>query len=293
MSVKIKNSLKFLALGILTCATWALAGCQSAPPKPNELLGRPSWVALGPDVIHEGEVDAVASKQLLSFGARPQWFDSKDYSKSKPIPNNTFMRGNKPQPQLLTYPILFPYPMKLEEVPLVDRGVRLAVEAHADQPPNLAITLKLSSEDKNVVRELMHRHSNALPFLFSIYVDQNAVAAPPPQNPPPIYGDELWLDTLVRSGQTRIWNVKVDSASLEQFLPDAKPHRIALVVAFSSRQHYEVSVQEAGWDLNLFDQIEPEAPGAIGGPRSQVLVRSNVIYLDWTGTGWVVPKQAP
>jgi hypothetical protein len=73
----------------------------------------------------------------------------------------------------------------------------------------------------------------------------------------------------------------VSQQSLRNLLSDEKPHRLAVVAAFSERDVLPHSDKEPGHDGSL----PPE-----GHEGSQVLVRSNMAEIKWDGTTWAVAE---
>lgn len=271
---------------------FGVSGCQHAkPPHPAiaaaperaALVGRPSWLPLGPEVYQEDDRDE-AEKGLLAFRPQPRWFlgFTKEVSKAEfdQYLDRTHGKAQESDDGGYCLPDPPPYPKRLEDIPLEDQGVRLTLTASvAEEPSTMLLTLTLTSRDKPVRREVEHRWTNTLPLLFAFYVDGKAVVVP--SNGFEKFGGVAYMVPLVEKGGTKTWNLKANALSLRSLLPDSRPHELAVAAAFSNRQHegyFEGAPMERG---NLHG-------GPNGEDRPQVLVRSGAARLKWDGTNWGV-----
>ncbi|MCY2928478.1 MAG: hypothetical protein NTV86_03115 [Planctomycetota bacterium] len=273
----------------------AAAGCSPQPSLDlSDLRGRPSWLALGREVYQERD-DLDAEKTLLAFQPEPRWFDhghrlmtKAQYDAFRASPQGRSAEGTKweaasPQTgEKHAVPTPQPYPKSLSDLPLDDRGVRLSLAIEPDKDPRqLRVRLILTSEALSVHREVEHRRTNILPFLFAVYVDGKAVAVDP-ATIAEMGGLAEYVD-LARPGAPRVWSVAADASSLLALLPDKGPHTVSIVAAFSSRQHRTYA---EGW------QYASKGMTTSGQPYDfqPLLVRSHPAGLRWTGTAWQTPR---
>jgi hypothetical protein len=278
----------FLALLMAALVAGCDHGRSGAAPSPQlapatrALSGQPCWLPIGPDIYYEGGVEEV-EKQVLSVQQESRWFRGFDREVSK-AEFDAYVAQIAAQSTVqdvdgrYSIPTMPPYPKSLEDLPLHDQGVRLslAVTSGADA---VGMTLTLSSAERDVYREVEHRWTNALPFLFAFYVDGRAVVITQGQFGK--IGGMNHADMLVKSGGSRVWTLRVDGRSLRSLLPDDAPHELCIATALSDRQHEgyvggQVAQRLASpWPL----------PQAQAG-RRQVLVRSGVACLKWDGSKW-------
>jgi hypothetical protein len=277
-------------LALLT-SLFFLVGCNEQSPSftkpPPSLTGQPSWFSLGGEVYQENDVAEVENR-VLAFKPQPRWF----LGFSQPASTQEVdaylgqlrragaeIEMREPQRFLPYRP---PYPKTLYDLPLDDRGVRLSFDAAAtDDPAVLQFCLTLTSRHLPVWRGVEHRWTNVLPFLFGFYVDGKAVAFP--SNVSTKWGGIKSVGLLVASGGSRNWRLHVNEGSMRRFLPDSKPHVLNIVCAFSECQHE----WWLGDGQNNFFEMGMPPKDHIG---AQVLVRTNVIQLEWTGTRWNVAR---
>jgi hypothetical protein len=266
------------------------AGCHPAarpsPATASAPVTPASWFSLGGETHDVEDIDP-AEKLPLAFDPQPQWFLLMD-----PMPpalnvnDGHFDTVTQPTRQSLGSPdaseYRLPYPKSPRDLPLEDRGVRLNFEAATTNDPSLLqFSIALSAADAPVWRETEHRWTNIVPLLFCFYVDRK-----------PVTRELGWYGKVggiqnyivaVAAHRTRNWAFHVQEASVRQFLPDAKPHRVVILCAFSETQHE--------WYASALDYSFMYATNEITPPTrhrgAQVLVRSNAVDLDWDGTKWI------
>ena len=288
-----------LPIHILLALLLLLGGCRRAVIHINdpdtmpstiadEQTGRPSWFPIGPDISSVSQL-ADSQNQVLSLRNQPRWFlgmarsvGSAEYSAywsrmKGDLANTRPADGGK-----FFIPAPPPYPARLEDLPLRDHGVTLDLSiATSSDPAVLLLGLRLSSADPSLSREVEPSWTNALPFLFALYIDGKAVAVSATDGEKP--GDMPYMIPLVGQGSTRTWQIRLNAKSIAEMLPDAQPHDLALAAVFSNRQH-EAYFGDVGPSLD--NLIQPR--GAT--PDSQILVRSHPVQLRWTGDHWQTPK---
>lgn len=275
-----------------------LAGCGSgavnssdpdaAPPPASAPIGPPSWFPIGPDISQPDQLNRVDAG-VLSLRRQPQWFlgmartlGSAEYT-AYWARMNPDAPDTRPSSDGLHVPAALPYPQRAEDIPLDDHGVSLEMNVSVSSDPDvLLLDLKLSSADQPLQREVQPRRTNALPFLFSICVDArpiNIVATGGDSGSGGFGADLPYMIPLLNRGASRTWQIRLDARSLAAMMPDARAHAVAIVAAFSNRQH-EVYFADDG--IPLDGLIQPRG----AQPDSQILVRSEAVRLQWTGERW-------
>lgn len=283
-------------LATALCTFIALQGCvqPTKPPAEFPLTGQPTWFPLGKEIYHETE-HREAEKEILALVMEPRWFlgysrevtarEYDAYLETRRQQGDKFSIQETPDGKHYV-PATPPYPKTLEDLPLVDHEVQLAMQAAATADPHIiTLNLQLTSPDRTVYREVEHRWTNVLPFLFTFYIDGKAY--PSPNEGFGKSGGMHQFIELVPSRGHRDWSIKVDADSLKKLLPDAKPHELAIVAAFSERQH-EGHVSDGDLLKALHDDGESPHAGKDVDPETarQLLLRSNVARIRWTGTTW-------
>ena len=161
----------------------------------------------------------------------------------------------------------------------------LGISTTAD-PVVLLLILNLSSHDQPLMREVESGWTNALPFLFAIFIDGRpvTVTATNGETDGGAFGaDTPYMIPLVSQGSTKTWQIHLDARSLNAMLPDAHAHWVALVAAFSNRQH---EVYFVGDGPPLDSLVQPRGAKS----DSQILVRSQPAQLQWTGERWTTER---
>ena len=231
-----------------------LAGCHNLPIGTDKaepaLSGKPSWFPLGREVYQEYERFDM-QKQTLSIVAESRWFGFEDN--------------------------IHPYPEELTDVPLVEDGARLALSVTTgDDPAVLSFVLTLESGTHTLGREVEHRWTNVVPFLFAFFSDGKAIEIPTTGGAK--MGGVRAMTELVEKGTVRTWAMKVETGSILALLPNDRPQMVSVVAAFGERQH-----------TPFFDWPELVAGNPVFGEMGaagyvpHVAVRSNVVHLRWTG----------
>jgi hypothetical protein len=227
--------------------------------------------------------------EVLGLRKQPRWFlgmakttDSAEFTAYWSRMNAGFAASRPANADNFYIFVSPPYPATLQDIPLRDHGVTLGLDILTfPDPALLVLRLQLTSADQALSREVDPGWTNALPFLFAVYIDGKAVTLSATDGEKS--GDAPYMVPLVNQGSTITWQIHLDAHSLAQMLPDAHPHSVALAAVFSNRQH-EVYFGDAGPSLDSL--IQPRG----AQPDSQVLVRSSPVHLRWTGDRWLTPK---
>jgi hypothetical protein len=288
---------------VVILATCLFAGCRAQFPAvpPWEtvevdgvlLTGWPTWFPLGEEVYFE-DGHLQAEQEVLCFQPETRWFKgfSKEADKAtfesrmneyvarlraaggswnqmkvEDDPNRRYFLATQP-----------PYPHTPSDIPAAQHGVRLALAVRkANDPAILVFELTLSSEFFVLTREVEHRNTNVVPFLFSFYADGQAVW-PFSEEPHGIIGGNSWMWPLVEKGGSKKWSYRVNKASIAQLLGRRRPGQLAVLAAFSQRQHDY-------W--GGFGDLYPQGDMLTRAPDDppQVVVRSNVVHIPWGPEG--------
>jgi hypothetical protein len=155
----------------------------------------------------------------------------------------------------------------------------LAIERSAD-PEQLVFMLTLSTGARPVCREIEHRWTNTLPFLFTFRIDGQTAIVPGPDSSMKLGGINQLIELVPAQGK-RTWVLKVDEPGIRRLLPDSRPHVMEVTAAFSDRQHGQSALLD---DLGFGSTM----PYHAGDPR-QVLVRSNTATLHWAANRVLPP----
>ena len=283
----------------MTVALLLLSGCGSdsvrapdpaaASPPINAPMGQPSWFPIGPDISQPGKL-ADVDIQVLSLGSQPQWFLGMARTVSSSEYSTYWSRMSAGSPatrpaDAQLFPAALPYPHSVQDIALRDHGATLGLDiSTTSDPTELLLILNLSSPDQPLMREVEAGWTNALPFLFSIFIDGRpvTVTATSSETSGGAFGaDTPYMIPLVSQGSTKNWQMHLDARSLNAMLPDTRAHSVALVAAFSNRQH---EVYFIGDGPSLGSLVQPRG----AKPDSQILVRSQPVQLQWTGERWLV-----
>ena len=273
-----KNAMFFLM--VLICA-----GCVSRfvpNDKTSELSGQPSWFPLGGEVHHQNK-RFDAQKEILRFKSEPRWFlgfpeeVTKDEFEAWKKKQNAAMDIQFPKERGYQIPSSPPYPKSVEDIPRQNQGAALQLHIeNADVPGELIFTLTLAAGERVVRREVEHRWTNVLPFLFAFFADGKAVS-----HKLASFGKVGGVNTLVDLVPPRTqkgWRLRVATESIDALVaPEVQ--ELAIVAAFSERQHEGLF---AGGLARAFDVWD------MNDRKPQIIVRSNVIRIRRAGRGWVV-----
>jgi hypothetical protein len=287
-----------ILLAICVFAAVSSERAFSAPPttRPSDLpLGEPSWLSLDQMVYQEKDVEAVEKQLQFSFEPGARWFltylhpTTKDQFDSY-LAGLRERRGGNFQVQNADgywLPDPLPYPTTLEDVPADDRGVRLSLRIEPDTDASiLKFAVNLSSSRQPVWREVEHRATVIVPLLFAVYVDGAPVAVPQ-RGIAKMGGSQHSIELIPHAGGERRWSLKVNAASLQKLLPDSGPHTVTVAAAFSERQRMGFTGKDSVEFEQFFESHGFVPPKGHDGP--QVLVRSNVAAIKWTGKEWASP----
>ena len=265
---------------------------------PASLEGQPSWLPIGAEVYHEIDVATVEQTQL-SVRMEPRWFRGFGRAVTRAefeanlaklhAAGYGFDAQTEPHDRYVL-PDPPPYPRRLADVPLEAHGVQLALNPVVRDVDTNSVVLELTlSSDRSLVeREVEHRYSNTLPFLFAFYADGKAIRVPS-------HGFRRWggvrsMVPLVTANATRTWSVRVDGKSMRALLPDGHPHCLTIVAAFSNQQHIGYDVEGGIANELSAGTLRLNDGGAF---PAQVLIRSAPVNLLWDGNAWVTSDSSP
>ena len=113
----------------------------------------------------------------------------------------------------------------------------LGLVASASVDPTIVLLeLTLESKDMPIQRQVEHRWTNTLPFLFAFWVDGQAVTVPLTSFNKA--GGVAWMTPLVEKGRReKMVGQSQFPVSLRRLLPDARPHSLSVAAAFANSQH--------------------------------------------------------
>jgi len=273
-----KNAMFILM--VLICA-----GCVSrfvSDDKTSELSGQPSWFPLGGEVYHANK-RFDAQKGILRFKSEPRWFlgfpkeVTKDELEAWKKKQNALMDIQFPKEHGYQVPSSPPYPKSVEDILRQNQGAALQLHIeNADAPGQLIITLTLAAGERVVRREVEHRWTNVLPFLFAFFADGKAVSHKLASFGKG--GGANMLVDLVPPRTQKGWRLRVATESIDALVaPEVQ--ELAIVAAFSERQHEGFFAEELARALQVWD---------MKNLKPQITVRSNVIRIRRADRGWVV-----
>jgi hypothetical protein len=250
-----------------------------------KLSGQPSWFPLGGEIVH-AEGLATAEESLLSFNTQsPRWFKSfpKAVSRQeyenwlKEKENNSDTQNERSS--VFFIPSKLPYPTNPESILQKDQGATLQFQvSNSVNVGELIFNLTLVAKERPIIREVEHRFTNILPFLFAFYIDGKAITRENKN-----FGYEtgsISFIELVPINQKKEWNLRIDKKSLEE-LVGQEGKDLEIIVLFSERQHlvyFEDSKEK-------FEDTKP-----FKGQAPQIIIRSNLINLKRTTDGWAIRK---
>lgn len=257
------------------------AGCGTAPPAPP-----PSFFALGGDVYH-AEDRLEAEQQLLQFDPEPRWFAGyprqvtreayEVWEKQQRGVSRQEPSEGEPQYQIPTRPA---YPRSVEALPRRDQGATLKLTAENDGLPaaeEVVLTLELAAGDRAIQREVEHRRTNVLPFLFCFTADGKPVSRECPGGVSD--GGTKKFVELAPAKSQKTWTLRIATESLASLLP-AGTGEATLVAVFSERQHeyYEEGGPMSGGEVWSSIALKTRPP--------QIVLRSNAVRLRKEGAKW-------
>ncbi|TET35382.1 MAG: hypothetical protein E3J72_11280 [Planctomycetota bacterium] len=231
-----------------------------------EPSGQPSWLALGKEVYHAHK-RFEAQKEILSFYAPPRWF----------LAYPAYDVGGPENGSLTGY---LGFPEKIEDIPLKDQGVSLKLTIHETQESSvLQFKLKLKTTERTVQREAEHRWVNLLPLLFAFFADGKAVKGKPGLINR--MGGINREEKLADKGGHYIWDLKVDTKSIDNVVLGLNPESLIIVAAFSERQHENYNENGRNYPRKVvWFKRAWKIP--------QALVRSNTVMLVKENRRWIV-----
>lgn len=226
----------------------------------------PYWYALG-GPLYFAHTREDAQRSILSFDAEPHWFPG---------------YGEGPDSR----------PRAIDLVETNPHGASLAVSVnpHEVDPRLLRLSLTLTAGDEALVREVEHRHTNVLPFLFALRADGRSVTSRVERSMWGRIGGAPRFADLVGANAQRHWDLVVTASSLERLLPDPLPEEIELAVVFGERQHdrpgFLLQDDPSFWNRR---QGPSRAQAAESGPPElpDALVASPVVKLRRVGRTWL------
>ncbi len=209
-------------------------GMKTQPPRDNDIVAE----------VYQENDRLIIQTNVLQLIQQPRWF-----------------KGVKP-------------PESLQDVPLTNQGSSLTLKIKSGGAPNLLhLVLTLKAQERTVRRELEHRWTNIIPFLFSITADGKPIG---PQDPPAWskFGGVNWMNELVPVGTSKTWNVCIDTRSITAAFTEPRPKNVTIVAAFSEYQHEVPAL--------LGENCNGEGiKGDFKGPA--ITLRSNEVRLDFDG----------
>ncbi len=273
------RSLAFVCVVILSC-------CGAAPPASSTAPTPRSFFALGGDVYRASEV-AQAETGLLRFDATPRWFAGFPDEVTPEVydawarKQGQFHRQETQEGErVLQIPSAPDYPTSLDALPKTDQGATLKLATVVDAPANereLILSLTLASGERAIRREVEHRRTNVLPFLFAIEADGKPVSRA--ANGGVSEGGSNRFIELVPAESQKTWTLRVAVDSLATFAP-AGTKELSIVAVFSERQHERYSPVDPlpldeVWSSEALQEMKP-----------QIVVRSNDLRLRKEGNRW-------
>lgn len=267
----------------LTCII-ALAGSSSLQSAP------PSFFPLGGDIYHAKDRDD-AEKQPLKFSNEPRWFvgfprevSREEYDawqkKQTTLHQEEPFQGERAY-QIPTRPA---YPQSIDAVSKQDQGATLQLATATDANATdgeIVFTLTLTSGDRAIEREIEHRRTNVLPFLFAFTADGKPVVRES-RGGVSNGGTNRFIE-LVPARSQKTWTLRCEIDSLAKILP-AEATEATIIAVFSERQHEHY---EKGGPISLDEIWSSEA---LKKRPPQIVLRSNEIRLHKEGATWGLRK---
>jgi len=165
-------------------------------------------------------------------------------------------------------------PDTIRDVPLKSQGASLSLEVKETESPTLLkLVLTLTARDRTVWRELEHRWTNIIPFLFAFTADGKPIGPKETQSWSK-FGGANWMTEVALTGTSTTWQVALDTKSITTALKGISVKELTIVAAFSEYQH------EVPSDLALSD--DPAlTKGEFKGPP--ITIRSNEARMTFDG----------
>jgi hypothetical protein len=258
-----------------------LGGCgepsakPSAKPPPAEL----TWFSVG-------ETASGAGDSLLAFDPYPRWFvgGSEQVSEAELarrraeqdiVVHEAESLHSSDQPGMRWIAVLPPRPRRVEDLPTTQARARLELDVTHVANNELQLELTLHAGDRALWRELEHRSTNLVPFLFSLDVD--GVPLRLPSTGSAHCGGIERFETVAAAGGSRRWKLRVTRASVRALVVGIRGvspiKSVGFVAAFSERKHI-------GWAA--YDGEHP-SPALLELPfkGEPILIRSKRVAVPW------------
>ncbi|MEI8378864.1 MAG: hypothetical protein WCJ09_01960 [Planctomycetota bacterium] len=264
--------LKFvIAVSVLALSLNSLIAAE-----PKEL----SWFSLGGEVYQERD-RFDAEKQVLSFDKQPRWFLGFPKAVSKDefeawLKNQAgklqLEPSSEPSYQIPNPP---PYAKRVVELPTAHHGSSLKFAIESEQEPGeLVFILTLTAGNRSIRREIEHRNTNVVPFLFALQADGKVISEE--LDGTRKEGGTNKLIELVPAKTSQTWRFRVARKSLDSLVPETT-QQLEITAAFSERQHEGYAGNDQSGSLEVWN---------LKNLPPQILVRSNLVRLQRSGDGW-------
>ena len=242
--------------------------------------------------MYRAEQSMEADKQVLRLDDQPRWF----VGFPREVSQEVYEAWVKQQGQISRQesaegervyqnPSTPKYPRSVAELPPKNQGASLKLTVAADdksdddksgdEAASLSLTLTLSAGDRAIQREIEHRRTNVLPFLFAFTADGKPVSKDAVGGVGE--GGKNQFIELVPAQSQKSWTVQMTLESLASIVP-ADASEIEIVAVFSERQH---EAYAEGGPISIGEVWSSEA---IKNRPPQIVVRSNVVHLRKEGT---------
>jgi hypothetical protein len=232
---------------------WFPLGAPFRVCDPDTILGgdvekkSPAYDGIVAEVYQEGRVVQVQS-QSLSLVAEPRWFRTAQLPKT------------------------------LGDVPLSDQGGSLSLDFAMTTNGLFRFILKVHCTDRGLWREVEHRWTNLIPFLFTFYADGVPVRAPMPKEWGR-FGGVNGMTILAAKGAFYESDLTVDPKTILALVPGARVSELSVVAAFGESQHEFIGSPglRGPWRPILDDYKGPP-----------IFIRSNLVRLRHVYETWQV-----
>ena len=209
-------------------------GSPPRPPRDDDIVA---------EVYQENDCLTVQTN-VLQFIQQPRWF-----------------KGTKP-------------PDSIPDIPMTNQGASLSLQIKSTGNPTLLrLVLTLKAEERSVWRELEHRWTNTIPFLFAVTVDGKPIDSITPQSWGKLGGVD-WMREQVPSGKSKTWDILLGARSVTLALNHSRRTAVTIVAAFSEYQHQP---------LALFGGSVGDGVITADFKGPPITVRSNEATLEYNG----------
>ena len=230
----------------------------------GELHERPIWLPLGTtyQVCNPGEAIEPARKNDIV---------------AEVYQENDRLKVQTSTLQIIQQPRWFKgskLPDTILDVPLKNQGASLTLEVRETESPMLLrLVLTLTARDRTVWRELEHRWTNIIPFLFAFTADGKPIGPKEAGNWSK-FGGADWMTEVAPAGTSTTWQVALDTESIRTALKGISVKELTMVAAFSEYQHEVLSAIDLSDGRALTEQ-------EFKGPP--ITIRSNEARLTFDG----------